>query len=235
MLSGILAMGFSDPFLYAMRNALCALFLTPAIWVGGCGNIQNTTTIYKIVANLQPLNLSAVFFMRKNRRLDMNKHIIALAAIGIASITIQDTMATTYLPTCCSYDAAAGGGTGCQKITCNGTVYEDCTTCANGSTPEQTTVVPCGSAFGSLTYGKCENTLIDPPILDTPCPAGQYKSLDKTIGNICVDCPTPGTSEQGAKSITKCFIPAGTTVSDTTGTYKYTEDCYYNNNINPIK
>lgn len=45
----------------------------------------------------------------------------------------------------------------------------------------------------------------------------------------CVCFELGGTSEAGATSITGCYIPAGTTGSDSTGGYTYAEDCYYSN------
>lgn len=166
----------------------------------------------------------------------MNKRIIALVAIGITTINIRNAVADTYeIPQCCFYkDVSDTNDTGCTKIQCNDVIYEDCKTCTNGSTPEQTTVTPCGSNGRSLTYGKCGFSLIDPdPIIPTlKCEAGSYATSD----NLCANCPIPGTSVAGATSITDCFIPAGKTVSDETGSYIYTEDCYYKlkGNLTPI-
>lgn len=166
----------------------------------------------------------------------MNKRIIALVAIGITTINIRNAVAVE-LPTCCFYKDATDASdlaTGCSKIQCNDVIYEDCKTCANGSTPEQTTVTPCGLYGRSLTYGKCGFSVIDPdPIIPTPtCEAGSYATSD----DLCANCPMPGTSAAGATSITDCFIPAGRTVSDETGSYIYTEDCYYKlkGNLTPV-
>ncbi len=63
------------------------------------------------------------------------------------------------------------------------------------------------------------------------CLAGYYKS--GTSGLNCRLCPSfngvAGASDIGATSITDCYIASGTILSDTTGTYTYTRDCYYSN------
>lgn len=40
-------------------------------------------------------------------------------------------------------------------------------------------------------------------------------------------CPSPGTSGSGKSSITDCYIPRGTSFSDSTGSGIYTDDCQY--------
>ncbi len=77
---------------------------------------------------------------------------------------------------------------------------------------------------------KCEFNVgpVDPvdPIDPTPiCNMRQYLDITKT----CRDCPGDGTTGKigGGKDITDCYLPAGTTGSDSTGTYTYTEDCHY--------
>ncbi len=55
------------------------------------------------------------------------------------------------------------------------------------------------------------------------CGAGYYGYLDN-----CTACPGSGTSTAGSNgAITDCYLPAGTTGSDATGTYEYTTPCYY--------
>lgn len=50
----------------------------------------------------------------------------------------------------------------------------------------------------------------------------------------CTLCSTAtsndaATSATGANAITKCYVPSGTTGSDTAGSFQYTSDCYYTN------
>ena len=60
------------------------------------------------------------------------------------------------------------------------------------------------------------------------CSAGYYGTVGALVNSSsCTQCPSPGTSAAGATSQSDCYIPAGTTGSDSTGTYKYTSNCYY--------
>lgn len=59
------------------------------------------------------------------------------------------------------------------------------------------------------------------------CLQGYYKN-----GDTCSRCPGFGstngtTAGNGADSITDCYLPAGTSGSDATGSFTYTSDCYY--------
>lgn len=55
------------------------------------------------------------------------------------------------------------------------------------------------------------------------CAKGYYKSSDD-----CVQCPDGGTTaDVGASSISACYIPANQSISDSTGTYVYTTNCFY--------
>ncbi|MDE6478141.1 MAG: hypothetical protein K2L95_03205 [Alphaproteobacteria bacterium] len=54
------------------------------------------------------------------------------------------------------------------------------------------------------------------------CNKGYYKD-----GSSCSACPGIGTSAAGATSISSCYIPAGTTYSDSTGGGEYTANCPY--------
>ena len=105
------------------------------------------------------------------------------------------------------YDECEKCAISCSKttswLTSNGkTGYERRTVCKNG----------CG------TY-------------EYRCAAGYYgKPTNDTSG--CTKCPSSGNvagqSVAGSnKAITSCYIPANTSLSDSTGTYQYTSDCYY--------
>lgn len=60
------------------------------------------------------------------------------------------------------------------------------------------------------------------------CAAGYYGSSTNGSSG-CSKCPSPGTSDAGATSITSCYIKSGTTGTETNGTYIYTSNCYYSN------
>ncbi|MCM1294590.1 MAG: hypothetical protein NC311_03445 [Muribaculaceae bacterium] len=63
------------------------------------------------------------------------------------------------------------------------------------------------------------------PTRPTSCAKGTYLNALKTL---CLDCPNGGTTVvRGSISITDCYLPSGTTVTDSTGTYTVQGDCYY--------
>ena len=60
------------------------------------------------------------------------------------------------------------------------------------------------------------------------CNKGYWKN-----GSVCTSCPPSNyggygtTASTGATSISECYLPAGTTSSDTTGTFQFTQKCYF--------
>ena len=59
----------------------------------------------------------------------------------------------------------------------------------------------------------------------TSCKPGYYLS-----GGACQSCPSGGTSaDKNTGGVTSCYLPSGTTGSDSTGSYTYTANCYYSN------
>ena len=61
------------------------------------------------------------------------------------------------------------------------------------------------------------------------CKPGYYLAS----GN-CVRCPSSGgvygtTPDNNTGGITSCYIPSGNSGSDATGSFTYTENCYYSN------
>lgn len=77
---------------------------------------------------------------------------------------------------------------------------------------------------------KCDGTYTT--TTEYRCAAGYYGDAKGTsLTNLtgCVQCPSGGTSVAGSTVITSCYLPSWTTGSDSTGSYIYTSDCYYNN------
>lgn len=61
----------------------------------------------------------------------------------------------------------------------------------------------------------------------TACKAGFYLA-DKGGFKQCEKCPSPGTSDdRNSTDVTACYIPAGTTMTDNTGTFTYDSNCHY--------
>ncbi len=62
------------------------------------------------------------------------------------------------------------------------------------------------------------------------CNTGNYGNPSTTMSG-CTTCPKLGsitaTSAPGTKNITDCYIPSGTTVQETPGTYTLTANCGY--------
>lgn len=68
------------------------------------------------------------------------------------------------------------------------------------------------------------------------CDKGYYKSSTS-----CSRCPSETnydgtriygtTTDTGAISMTDCYMPKNTPITDWTGTYEFTSDCYYNNQV----
>lgn len=57
----------------------------------------------------------------------------------------------------------------------------------------------------------------------TACKPGYYLN-----GGACASCPSPGTTpDRNTGTITSCYLPSGTSCSDTSGTCSYTSNCYY--------
>lgn len=64
------------------------------------------------------------------------------------------------------------------------------------------------------------------------CKPGYY--YDSSLLKTCTRCPASGgvygtSADKNIDGVTSCYLPAGTTGSDDTGTFKYTADCYYAN------
>ncbi len=106
----------------------------------------------------------------------------------------------------------------CRKP-CDGTC-SDCTTSAwtAGNT-----------GYQKRTYASCNTaTCVCTKTAQYRCAAGYYgTSSNGTSG--CTRCPSNGSSTAGATAITSCYLPSGTTGSDSTGSYTYTSNCYYSN------
>ena len=110
--------------------------------------------------------------------------------------------------------------TGCQQC------KETCTNCTSQSWTTTNTkyqkkvVASCDTCSGSCTKTTSYR-----------CASGFYGSPTSTSSG-CYDCPTEnnlkGTSTAGYNtSVTQCFYESGGIVTETSGFWKYTENCFY--------
>lgn len=61
------------------------------------------------------------------------------------------------------------------------------------------------------------------------CASGYYGTTSNGTSG-CTACPSGGTSVAGSNSsITGCYVPASTELTDSTGTFSHTTSCYYTN------
>ena len=130
----------------------------------------------------------------------------------------------------CSVDSQCPGGK-CVKDPGGGITPPTPTLCTpENCKPLTTGWGSCGS--GANSYVECEATAECRGSLcvrgqNYRCVAGAYGNPSASNKTACTPCPSPGTSAAGSTSQSDCYIPAGTTGSDSTGTYKYTSNCYY--------
>ncbi|MBQ8255568.1 MAG: hypothetical protein IJY99_01210 [Alphaproteobacteria bacterium] len=137
-----------------------------------------------------------------------------------------ETGSTTYDASC--YDMGSNTTSCCRNLTVQGdldvtltgneygivTVYGDprMTTTRTQNTTGCT--ITCSCVAGETSYACVKNKYGSP--------------TSATDANACQNCPPNSvTASHGAQSITECYLPAGTEYTDATGTYTYTEDCYY--------
>ncbi len=111
----------------------------------------------------------------------------------------------------------------CYTRTPDNTIYlaSNCTRCKAGYQPLEQEISEC---CGNYIAGSCPHKYTN---CVKTCDQGTYAS-----GNNCNRCPKLGgvygtTTGRGKTSITECYMPNGTTINDSTGTFKFTGNCYY--------
>lgn len=123
----------------------------------------------------------------------------------------------------------------CQQIvganwtidaSCTGTSCRNCkttTSTRNGviTTTTATMRSNCPTGLTGTVTCSCKRTY------SYKCAAGYYGLPKSSLMGQCTECPGNGTSAVGSTSITSCYLPSGTSCSDTSGTCTYTSNCYY--------
>lgn len=109
----------------------------------------------------------------------------------------------------------------CTEKCCTGLTHSE-ESIGNGviRITDKETKVTCATSPTGTNLVFCSTTF------SYKCEAGYYGN-PRTSSGTCTKCPSPGTSAEGSTSQSDCYIPAGTTGSDSSGTYKYVSDCHY--------
>lgn len=173
---------------------------------------------------------------------EMKKYIALYGMLAVA-ISSGNAFGATSESKCCSSNNTCTSAyvVGCKTCTtnfdCGGITVSECPDeCPNTTwtlvkidgffvEPMPRYETRCG---GLLTNRKCEYR----------CAAGSYGSPTSSTSG-CSRCPyiggggtsfilnIYGNSEAGSTGITDCYAEADTEYSDSTGTFKFTDDCYY--------
>ena len=132
---------------------------------------------------------------------------------------------TTYTPSGCSNSYTYYYCKG--SIDIGGDVTSFCRSDADCTDGVGTTNITGGTktVTGSCNDdGECEYTT------SVTCNANYYK-----FGSSCRSCPSTGgvagLSAAGSIRVTACYIPANTYIEDTVGKFKFTSDCYYEDDL----
>lgn len=109
----------------------------------------------------------------------------------------------------------------CTERCCTGLAHSE-ESIGNGviKITDQENSVTCATSASGTNLVRCNKTFT------FKCEAGYY-GKPTAFNKTCTKCPSPGTSAEGSTSQSDCYIPAGTTGSDSSGTYKYVSDCHY--------
>jgi len=150
--------------------------------------------------------------------------ISALPNHGFALSTCPDGSCTT------TSDCTQKGFICYNGCCVNNNLMEDCTpqNCQPSSWASSST------GYETRTYRECNLTLTAClKSTEYRCAVGYYGSSSNGTSG-CTRCPSSGgiygtTASAGSTSITSCYIPSGTSFSDSTGSGRYTSNCYYSN------
>jgi len=90
--------------------------------------------------------------------------------------------------------------------------------------------------FQVRTHLGCDDVCVETRFQDVRCIAGYWGQPDTPTEDDpmgCYPCPTllgyAGLSINGAQYQTQCYIAEGQSLTDNTGTFEFTSDCYYTN------
>ena len=192
-------------------------------------------TIPMIVLNLLTTKKLVVFLFCPQQEIEMITKLLTITAIGTALATLPTRGFALNTETACPE------GTCTQTSDCGQKGYK----CVNGCCVNNTQIESCtpsncqpsawssfSTGYETRTYRQCDLTLSNClSSIEYRCAVGYYGN--PTSGSSgCSRCPSSGgtygtTASAGSTSITSCYIPSGTSFSDSTGSGRYTGNCYY--------
>lgn len=144
----------------------------------------------------------------------------------------------------CPANATCPGGK--ETFSCNKGFYKNnsqdgCTSCPTGSTTESVgsgSILDCTAIEGyygnSGVFNKCPDNSTSPAgstsINQCICNKGAYKS-----GTDCILCPSINgiagtTNTTGATDVSQCYIAKGTSIEDSTGFFRFSNNCNHQKN-----
>lgn len=118
---------------------------------------------------------------------------------------------------------------------CGNYSFYRCVDCTTGCTncESDLTGQPYKEGYLRIQNRQCLNCICEVTSTSYSCDKGYY-GYPGSSDTGCTRCPQSGntygtTSTYGSQSITACYIPSNTDIEDTTGTYHFTQSCYYKN------
>ena len=149
---------------------------------------------------------------------------------GTAAVKTCDTCSVGYTATTktlsvgtCSSDysytdcVSSGGGVGGTSCTTNADCGTDSDWWGTGAIQTRTSHLCLRNTCSSSMRARCAPGYYD----ENGIGSGMAFQIS------CVPCPEPGTSSAAAKSINLCYVPANTTLTDTSGVYSFSSNCSY--------
>jgi len=125
---------------------------------------------------------------------------------------------------------------GAQDCICNNTNPPVCMDRAFHDTlPSWATQYEClnikdiGNGYQSRQTIKQTDSACSVGTISYNCASGYYGTATSASSG-CTPCPAPGTSAVQSPDITLCYVPKNQTISDETGNYEFTINCYYETN-----
>lgn len=183
-----------------------------------------------------------VFCSKQMGDKEMKKY-IALYGILAVSISSGNAFGVTTIQKCCNGSLCSTssfvGCTPCEtNFDCGGGPIlipcpDECPFASwtlvdvNGIVTNTTPRYEALCVSGACKYRCASGSYGNPTSSTSGCSRCPSVGSDSAVGSGAVTMAVPGQSVVGATDITDCYAEADTQYSDSTGKFKFTEDCYY--------